>query len=1066
VSTAAIRTAVEDFVGHARATLSVPGTKAEASLYSEFRTLLDAVLPALRPDKQWSVVEQANAEDLGIPDFRVAQGNELHGWVELKAVMGKNLDNLTAHDKRQFEKFTCGLTNVLYTTGWDWRLYRDGFQVGKPVKIGDESMFDSHTLTWLVADDAIDKLCEVLNQFIDAPMVPYTNPAQAVEALASRARALNIALVDVGEENAGAWLSGLRDDFRALLYKNGQPFTWSRFVDSYVQIAVFGTLLWRLETGKDISLDNVVALDGNLHPLLFQCMDVLWKTDGRPQALVPLLGELCTTVNLIRPAIFMPKSTSSKYVPDPIIDAYEPFFRRYDPATRDTKGVFYTPAQVVEQIVDGVDELLRSALSHPDGVLSSQARFLDPATGTGTFLLGLLNKVAAEAQAKGWAVDQVVREVIEDRCFAFELFPGPYTIAHQRLEAALQVHGAVPNGRLPIFLTDTLSAPDSSTPGGLKLGLAGTAILSERERADEVKTADEILVILGNPPYERVLDAQNARLELFAKQLFEIVKDQTPADARVNLKSIWDLFVAFWVWSLWALQSPTGRQEGGGVPKINPSDCHGITAYISNRTWIVGSSLGGLRKLVRAGAKEIWVLDLGGDLRGAHGAKSFAGGDDNVFPIQVGVAIVWAVFDRNSTTPAKVHYRRLYGKKAAKLAELTSGFDPTQFQQVAGSNADPFVPVQWDNATMADAPTLMSLFADSPVIGIQTARDKKEYSPLGTDSFEVYAENKTAKTKAGRRLGKLALWAELTDNQRFQAWSTAQSKRTGRRVPDPDGLDPTKVRPFTYRPLDRRWVYDDPAWVDWYRDDLHVALAADPVRALVTIPHDHGAGPAAIFADQLMDQHAFRGSDGGNGVFLLWRPNPSGAQYDERGIVGNKRSGLSTITLDWLDTLGRTGCFEEAFDYNLAVLNAPSYSARFWRALEVDDLRIPLTTNPELFDAIAALGADCRGAWTASKQSKSGVSWIGTGSLPLGKATWDGDSISFANGRSIEGVHQNVWDFEVSGYRVLQKWFAAREQWIITVANSLQALGTVIAVSELVDLGPALNDALKQLVGP
>jgi len=123
-------------------------------------------------------------------------------------------------------------------------------------------------------------------------------------------------------------------------------------------------------------------------------------------------------------------------------------------------------------------------------------------------------------------------------------------------------------------------------------------------------------------------------------------------------------------------------------------------------------------------------------------------------------------------------------------------------------------------------------------------------------------------------------------------------------------------------------------------------------------------------------------------------------------------------------------------------------------------------TNPELFDAIAALGADCRGAWTASKQSKSGVSWIGTGSLPLGKATWDGDSISFANGRSIEGVHQNVWDFEVSGYRVLQKWFAAREQWIITVANSLQALGTVIAVSELVDLGPALNDALKQLVGP
>jgi hypothetical protein len=115
------------------------------------------------------------------------------------------------------------------------------------------------------------------------------------------------------------------------------------------------------------------------------------------------------------------------------------------------------------------------------------------------------------------------------------------------------------------------------------------------------------------------LDAQNAKLELFAKQLFEIVKGETPADARMNLKSIWDLFVAFWVWSLWALQSPNSRQEGGGLPRINPSDCNGITAYISNRTWIIGSSLGGLRKLVRAGAKEVWVFDLGGDLRGAHG---------------------------------------------------------------------------------------------------------------------------------------------------------------------------------------------------------------------------------------------------------------------------------------------------------------------------------------------------------------------------------------------------------------------------------------------------------------
>lgn len=1058
-----IRSAFESFVTKARTVLSVPGTSAESSLYSEFRVLIETLLREVGPDRRWSVVEQANADEAGIPDYRVSSGRELHGWIELKAVRGKDLDKLAGHDKRQFEKFSHGLTNVLYTNGWDWRLYRDGVRVGRPARVGDESTFDSRSLPWTLDDRAAGELEEIIRQFVNAPLVPYTSPDLAVEALASRARALNIALVDVGEEDAGTWLRSLKEDFTQLLFKNGQDFTWSRFVDSYVQIAVFGTLLWRLETGRDVSLEMMVALDARLHPLLHQCMEVLWKSAERPASLEPLLEELCTTVNLISPALFTPTATSGKYVPDPIIHAYEPFFRRYDPETRDTKGVFYTPGQVVEQIVDGVDALLRSSLRQADGVLSQDARFLDPATGTGTFLLGLLNKVAVVAKEKGWAVDQVVRDVLEDRCHAFELFPGPYTIAHQRLEAALQSHSAMPHGSLPIYLTDTLSAPEQTTLAGVTLGLAGSAILSERARADEVKTAEEILVILGNPPYERILDSQNSTLELFAKELFELVKRSTPSNAKVNLKSIWDLFVAFWVWALWALQSPGQRQLGGGKPSVDPSDCHGIAAYISNRTWIIGPSLSGLRRLVRQGASEVWVMDLGGDSRGAHGAISFAGGDENVFPIQVGVAIVWVVFDRQSRDPTRVMYRRIYGKRSEKFDELTSGFDPSKFQEVPGRDTDPFVPVDWGSPIMASSPTLASLFADPPAIGIQTARDKKEFSPIGTTKEEVFAVDRTGKSKAARIGGKLADWAELGSRERIAAWTTAQSARSGQTVPDPSGLDPLLVRPFTYRPLDRRWVYDSPKWIDWYREDLHQALEAQPCQALITIPHDHGAGPVAIFADGLMDQHSFRGSDGGNGVFLLWRPNNSGSLTDARGIDGQRRTGLSSQALDWLDSLGRARQFQEAFDYVLALLNAPSYSEMYWKALEVDELRVPLTLAVDLFDRVSGLGARCRNAWSVSRNSKPGFSWEGSGSNALGKAKWIDGGIVFANGRSIQGVSSGVWDYEVSGYPVLKRWFAAREHWILSLSNSTLCLATVIAVSELVDLGPLLDVELENV---
>ena len=811
--TKALEKAVEKFIADARAVLSVPA-KAESSLYSEFRVLVETVLAHLRPGIQWQVVEQANAEKLGVPDYRIGDGKELRGWIELKAVRNKRLDELSGHDHIQFEKFTAGLSNVIYTNGWDWRLYRNEQLVLPPVVLADQTIFDPTTIVWAIPHQSIEQLVELVTQFIDAPLIPYSSPQQAVEALASRARAINIALVQVGQSNAGQWLSGLRDDFRALLFKNSQPFTWGRFVDSYVQIATFGTLLWRLETGKDVSLGNVVGVNPQLHPLIFQCMDVLWKVQDRPPSLEPLLEELCRTINLIPPGLFTPKPSAGAYVPDPIIDAYEPFFHKYDPATQEQHGVFYTPAEIVGQIVDGVHHLLQSALDRPDGILSSDAKFLDPATGTGTFLLGLLNKVAAEAAAKGWAVDQVVRDVIEDRCVAFELFPGPYTIAHQRLGAALQVHGALPKARLPIFLTDTLSAPESSQFGGLKLGLAGTEILHERERADEVKTADTILVILGNPPYERVLDAKNSEMEPFAKDLFEYVKKYTPLHSRVNLKSSWDLFVAFWVWAIWALQTPQQRQLGGGRPSIDPADCHGVAAYITNRTWIIGSSLSGLRQLIRKGAKELWVLDLGGDSRGAHGAKSFAGADANVFPIQVGVAIVWVVFDRNHQGSPAVHYRRMYGNKKSKLHDLTTSFDPSKFESVAGTREAPFLPVRWGNSVMQTAPTLGSLFTDPPMIGTQSARDTKAHPPIGTEPWEVLAVIKGNKPGTKDRVvGHLGDWAALTDKQRYEGWITGQTRRTNKHPPNPRSLDPKLVRELTYRPLDTRWIYDSAQWV-------------------------------------------------------------------------------------------------------------------------------------------------------------------------------------------------------------------------------------------------------------
>ncbi len=380
-----------------RTVLAQPGTKAEASLYTQFERFMhdsfDVLRPQAPPADRYLFLQQANAEQTGIPDFRVQQRQELQGWVEVKAVVGKNLNHLQGHDDNQLQRFRNGLDNVIFTTGWQWRLYQHGQQVGRDVVLGPDGTFDPNQMRYAVSDAAVAELRSLLASFLAAPSQSYVSAQAAVTALAARAKSLKIALVEVGSTGAGTNLIQLSDDFKALLYRNGLPFTWERFVDSYVQLATFGALLWRLETGQSISLAQQVGVSQGLHPLLAQCLAIMWSPAARTPIFEPLLEELCRSVNNINPKQFAPKAATGKgkrrYIPDPIVHAYEPFFQAYDPATRETSGVYYTPVEIVEHIVDGVSDVMRGTLQRPDGLLDPDAKFLDPATGTGTFLLGL-----------------------------------------------------------------------------------------------------------------------------------------------------------------------------------------------------------------------------------------------------------------------------------------------------------------------------------------------------------------------------------------------------------------------------------------------------------------------------------------------------------------------------------------------------------------------------------------------------------------------------------------------------------------------------------------------------
>ena len=219
----------------------------------------------------------------------------------------------------------------------------------------------------------------------------------------------------------------------------------------------------------------------------------------KPLALVEVLDSTAAALDRVDRAEFFSRFNEGEAVPY----FYEPFLEAFDPALRKELGVWYTPTEVVRYMVARVDRALKDDLDIPDGLAAENVYVLDPCCGTGSYLAEVLCRIALnlEAQGLGALAGVAVRNAATDRVFGFEIMPAPFVVAHlqvgltmQNLDAPLADDGTE---RAGVFLTNALTGwePHMNKP------LPFPELEEERDRADRVKQETQILVILGNPPY-------------------------------------------------------------------------------------------------------------------------------------------------------------------------------------------------------------------------------------------------------------------------------------------------------------------------------------------------------------------------------------------------------------------------------------------------------------------------------------------------------------------------------------------------------------------------------------
>lgn len=960
------------------------------------------------------------------PDIAVYVGGLICGYIELKAPgFGADAPKLKGdHNKKQWEKLK-GLPNLIYTDGREWALYRTGERPDSQpiVRLHDDPTEKGKAA---VQKDNADGLERLLRDFLGwAPSVPH-NPSGLAKYLAPLSRFLR-SEVENALDQTGSAIELLANEWRQFFFPDSDN---AKFADAYAQTVTYAMLLARL-SGAD-KLDPAEAaktLDKN-NGLLARTLELLGQPEARKELSVGF-EMLQRSLEALNPQDFL------KSKPDLWLYFYEDFLAAYDPKLRKDYGVYYTPRDVVEVQVRLASELLEKRFGKKLGFADDGVVFLDPAVGTGTYPVAAVKHGLEKVRDRSGsgAVPARARQMAENM-HGFEILVGPYAVAHLRLTQALEgaMNDAKSDGepdekldkRLNIYLADTLESPNAAPTGGLTLTYR--ALTQEHEAARKVKQGGDILVCLGNPPYDRERrneDGSKAnkggwvrfgdQVTGGAKQqeqgehpIFEdFLKPARDAGKGLNLQTIFNDYVYFWRWALWRM--------------FETQACGGIISFITASSYLVGPGFVGVRELMRRNFDDLWIIDLGGDNLGARKTP-------NVFAIQIPVAIAMGVrgAKKNSDKPAKVRYAKIEAEsREAKLEILADKSDLSEFEwlECADEWQAPFMPI--GKGAYFDWPRVFDLFP---------------YHTAGAVFYRSWPIAETESVLSSR-------WERLcnaSSHERKTLFKESRDRKISYSVSQPDlsGHGELPIRDLTvsssqpklvrygYRSFDRQYAFYDSRVGDFIRPVLGRIHGAKQTYLVCPDSLVCGHGALCTVTTDIPDQHYFRGSFGGKDVIPLYR--------DADGTEANITNGLLAILGAEYGYIPRA---EDLAAYVYATLGGQSFTGRFWNELETPGPRVPIVKDGKVFAETAKLGrkliwlhtfaerfrGDDRGDEVPAGTAKiiKGVS----DSPALYPESYSFDSstgeITVGNGR-FGPVAPQVWEFEVSGLKVIQSWLSYR----------------------------------------
>ncbi len=704
-------------------------------------------------------------------------------------------------------------------------------------------------------------------------------------------------------------------------------------------------------------------------------------------------------------------------------------------------------------------------------------QILDPATGTGTFLVEVIEQIYSiltnKWESQGRNTEQIaslwneyVPKHLLPRLYGYELMMAPYVIAHFKISLKLYETGYhfKSDERARIYLTNTLEPTRESAQ--LTYASAIPALANEGQEVDRVKNMMRFTVVLGNPPYS----GESANKGNWIKKLLR-GKDECSSRNVENYFNIggkslnernpkWlnDDYVKFTRFAHWQIER-TGQ---------------GVVGFITNHAYLDNPTFRGMRESLATTFPVRYLLDLHGSTK-KNSAAPDGGKDECVFDIQQGVAI--GLFVKSARLENSLCYHTdIWGKREQIDGKGKYDFlEKNNVQTIKWEAISPVFP-HWffipHNSKLWNEYTLGWKLTDIfPVnsVGIVTARDRLTIQFTEKEMRRVVERFVGLDTEDARRYYRL--------NKDTRDWKVKLAQED---IKDRNG----KIYPILYRPFDTRFTYYSgksrgficmprPESMDHMLAGGNLALISCRQQSQVgvewrncgvtrTIVESCAISNKTKEINSLFPLYTFQKTIGTEGARVCDQTSNFNPNFKKafRKAIGN----------DISDPLSQ----EDIFAWIYSILHCIGYRKRYSEQLKYDFPHIPLPQNPDIFRILTAAGHELIALHLleSPKLNDTVLTYTGSKNTEISQVGWADDFVwlnaekvnakkgyrAIKNGTfGFSGVPEKIWDYHVGSYQVCQKWLNDRkgtilsEKDIIHYSKIVSALGETISIMSKID---------------